>query len=207
MWRAAAEVARAVSGLRRVELARRRAARPSDGAGRGESPLRPGLGWSGGETLQRHPDIRCAANFVGRRGVRSRAWWRHRAGRSRAARRRAGHRQVHAAAPGGGARGADNRSGALQFGRGIRTSNQASRRAPLGRSLAPLSARRNMPRENSRGDRAAQAVARHRRFDSDDIFRAVSIGSRQHRPGARGGDSPVVCRKGPQCPDRARRAT
>ena len=138
----------------------RRAARPSDGARCGESSLRPGLGRRGRQALQRHPDVRCAANFVGRRGVRSRAWRRHRARRPRAARRRAGHRQVHAAAAGGGARCADGRSGALQLGRGIRTSDQAARRTACGRSLAALSARRNVPRAHSRGDRAAQAGAR-----------------------------------------------
>ena len=61
MRRAAAEMARALSGLRRVELLCRRAARPADGARCGESPLRPGLGRSGGASstaTSRHPTRR-----------------------------------------------------------------------------------------------------------------------------------------------------
>ena len=72
-------------------------------------------------------------------------------------------------------------------------------------TVAPVPACRDVPRANPRRDRAAQARARHRRFDSDDLLGALSIRARQHRPGARGRDAPAVRRQGPQRSDRARR--
>ena len=69
--RAAAEMAWTLSGLRRVELARRRAAGAADRARGGKSSLRPRLGRRVGEALQRHSDVRCAAHVVGDRRVRS----------------------------------------------------------------------------------------------------------------------------------------
>ena len=74
-----------------------------------------------------------------------------------------------------------------------------------GRRRAALSARRNLPRAHPRGDRAHQAGARHRRFDPDGLLAEVSVGARQHRSGARGGDAAAVHGQGPERPDVPRR--
>ena len=132
-----------------------------------------------------HRDRAARAAVDRHRRVRSRARRRRRARIARAARRRAGHRQVDAAAAGGGEHGAHDRPGALQLGRGIRAPDQIARRAARRRRRAALPAGRDVPRAHPRGDRAHQAGARHRRFDPDGVLAEVSVGARQHRPGAR----------------------
>ena len=133
-----------------------------------------------GQALQRHTDLRRAADTLWHRRVRSSPGWRHRPRCARVAWRRAGHRKIHAAPAGGRARGAQRWSCSLQLGRGVRAPNQAARRAAVGRPIAAVPARRNLPGENPRRDRAAQARARHRRFDSNRSSRRVF----NPRPGA-----------------------
>ena len=205
MRRPAAKVGRALSRLRRLEFPGRRAAGAANRAGCRESSLRLCFGGRVRQAVQRHPDIRCSPHSVGHRRVRSRSWRRHRSGRARAPWRRARHRKVDAAAAGCRARCADRRSRPLQLRRGVGASDQAARRAARGGPGASISAGRNVPRAHPRRDRAPQAGARDRRFDSDDFFRALSIRPWQHRPGARSGHASAVRRKGPQRADRAGR--
>ena len=73
------------------------------------------------------------------------------------------------------------------------------------RRRAAVSARRNLPRADPRGDRPPQAGARHRRLDPDGVLAQVPVGARQHRPGARGGDPAAVHRQGPERADVPRR--
>ena len=126
---AVAEVARPLRRLRRLELARRRA-RAGERRRAGGAHRYALAGAAGAARL--YADIELeqhAAAHDRHRRVRSRARRRHRARIARAARRRAGHRQVDAAAAGGGEHGAHHRPGALQLGRGIRASDQVARRA------------------------------------------------------------------------------
>ena len=125
MRRAVAEVARPLSGLRRVEFVRR-----GDGAARrGARGAAPALG-GGGSRLYADVDTVVAERIAtGHQRVRSRARRRHRAGIARAARRRAGHRQVDAAAAGRRALRRARRAGAVLLGRGIRAPDQDARRA------------------------------------------------------------------------------
>ena len=146
----------------------------------------------------------CAAVDVDRR-VRSRARRRRRAGVARPARRRARHRQVDAAAAGGGEHGAHGRPGALQLRRRIGASDQVARRAPGGRRGAAVPAGRNVPRAHPRGNRAHQAGARDRRLGADGLLAEVSVGARQHQPGARGGHAAAVHRQGTERADVSRR--
>ena len=69
---------------------------------------------------------------------------------------------------------------------------------------AAVSARRDLPRADPRGDRPHQAGAGHRRFHPDGLLAEVPVGAGQHRPGARGGDSAAVHGEGPE---RARRSS
>ncbi len=152
-----------------------------------------------------HRDQPARAAVDGHQRVRSCARWRRRAGVACVARRRAGHRQVHAAAAGGGEHGAHHRSRALQLGRGVRTPGEGARRAPRGGRRAALPSCRDLPRAHSRGGRAHQTGARHRRLHPDGVFPEIPVGARQHRPGPRSGDAAPVRRQGTECADVPRR--
>ena len=101
--------------------------------------------------------------------------------------------------------GAHGRPGALQLRRGVRASDQVARRAARRRRRAALPAGRDLSRAHSRGDRAPQAGAGHRRLDADGVLAEVPVGARQHRPGARGGDAAAVRGQGPERADVSRR--
>ncbi len=70
---------------------------------------------------------------------------------------------------------------------------------------AAVSARGDLPGAHPRRDRTHQAGARDRRFGADRLLAQISIGARQHRPGARGGDPAAVRRQGPERADVSRR--
>ena len=205
--RAVAEVARPLRRLRRVELARRGArGRATAAAGGGASlraapARRPARGSTADIEIAQH------AAAVDRRSTSSIA--------CSAAASCPGSLVLLGGEPGIGKStlllqaaanmARDHRPGALQLGRGIRAPDQVARRAAGGRRRAALSARRNVPRAHPRGDRAHQAGARHRRFDSDGVLAEVPVGARQHRPGARGGDAAAVHGQGTERADVPRR--
>ena len=207
MRRAVAEVARPLRRLRRVEFARR-GTRPAAGGG-ASARSRIATRWPAPRSARLYSEIEIAA---ARRGCRPGIDEFDRVlgggivpGLARAARRRAGHRQVDAAAAGRREHGAHRRPGALQLRRGIRASDQVARRAARRRRRAALSAGRNLPRAHPRGDRPHQAGAGHRRLGADGVLAEVPVGARQHRPGARGGDAAAVHGKGPERADVPRR--
>ena len=143
----------------------------------------------------------------GHQRVRPRARRRHRAGIARAARRRAGHRQVHAAAAGGRAlRGATSGRSCIARAKSpsIRSrcaaSGSASAQAPL-YLLAETCVERLIEEVD-----APQARAAHRRLDSDRVLAEDAVGAGQRRPGAAGGDRPAVHGEGPEPADDSRRA-
>ena len=74
-----------------------------------------------------------------------------------------------------------------------------------GRRRAAVSARRDLPRADPRGDRPHQAGAGHRRFGPDRVLAEVPVGAGQHRPGARSGDAAAVRGEGPERSDVSRR--
>ena len=103
MRRAVAEVAGALPGLRRLELVRRGAPGAASRRG-GAAEKRYALAAAAGPQLYADIDTVVAERLsTGDRRVRPRARRRRRAGIAGADRRRAGHRQVDAAAAGGGA--------------------------------------------------------------------------------------------------------
>ena len=151
---AVAEMAGPVRRLRRMELGGRGAgAAAGRRRRRGRRPplcaRRPGRG----APVCRDRNRATSAADNRHRRIRPRARRRRRSRIARAARRRAGHRQVDTAPAGGGEHGAQ-RPRALQLGRGVGASNQSARRAARGRQCAALPSRRNVPRADPRGDRA-----------------------------------------------------
>ena len=121
----------AAPGTRSSRNASCPSAQPRGGAG--GAALQPGRGRRAA-AVRRHRHRRRGADHDRHQRVRSRARRRRRARLARADRRRAGHRQVDAAAAGRGALREDGRPGALQLGRGIRAPDQVARRARSVRS-------------------------------------------------------------------------
>ena len=121
-------------------------------------------------------------------------------------RRRAGHRQVDAAAAGGRALRA-GRSGRCSTAR-ARSPSTRSSRAASGSAIerAPLYILAETCLE-----RILEEIARLKpAFIIVDSIQTVfslqvPVGARQHRPGARGGDAAAVCGQGPEHPDVSRR--
>ena len=195
---------RALRGLRRVEHAHRgKTATRGPGPG-GRSHL-PGK-WGGRSALRgrRHGHRGTAADR--HRGVRSRPRRRNRSGVPGTAGRRAGHRQVDAAASGRGLVRGQRRAGALLLGRGVRAPDQAAGRAPRRGAGAVLPARGNVPRTDARRGRAPATPVARRRFHPDDVLAEDAVGAGQRRADTRGGDEPAVHRQGPEHPDVPRRA-
>ena len=196
MRRAAAEVGGPLPGLRGLELARRRAARSADRTRGGESSLRHSC------RAARPPSCTATSKRPTRRGFR-------RASPSSIASSEAASCPARsccsAASPASESRRCCCRwprtsrahVGPVLYSSGEESEHQIKLRGErlARRPLAVVSACRNVPRAHPRRDRAAEAGARHRRFDSDDFFRALSIRSGQHRPGARGGDASAVRRQ------------
>ena len=130
---------------------------------------------------------------------------RHRARLAGAARRRARHREVDAAAAGDRKLRARDRAGAVRLGRGVRASDQVARRSAGRRRRPALPAGRDLHRAHPRGDRPRQAEAPRHRFGADRVLAEVPVGARQHRPGPRSGHAVPVHREGPQPADLPRR--
>ena len=143
--------------VRRVELAGRgarlRRRRPAAPATRSATASRVRRA----AALRGHRHGRGRAAVDRHRRVRPRARRRRRARLAGADRRRAGHRQVDAAAAGGGALRQDGRPGALQLRRRVRAPDQVARRAAGRRARAALHPGRDLPRADPRGDRPAAA--------------------------------------------------
>ncbi len=189
-----------------MEFARRGAGRRSgDGAG-GRQPLRRArAGRRRREAVRRCRVDHDRTALDRHRRARSRPRRRHRPRVDGAARRRAGHRQVHPSVTGGRQRRARHRPGPLQLWRRVRAPGEVARRAAGRRPSAVVPAGRDVPRADPRRGEPPAARAGHRRFDSDDLLDADAIGARQRRPGARGGDAAAVCREEPEHPDVRRR--
>ena len=122
-----------------------------------------------------------------------------------APRRRAGHRQVDAAAPG---RGALRRQSARSSTAPVKNPSIRSSRAANGSasSDAPLYllAETCLERILEEVARLQPALA-DRRLDPDRVLAEVPVRARQRRSGARGGDAAAVRRQGPEHPDVSRR--
>jgi hypothetical protein len=190
--------------LRRVELVCRGAGGTGNERRRvagGTSLCAAGIDDNGGAALRRHRSRVHREDPERDRRVRSCARRRHRARFARPARRRAWHRQVDAAAAGGGALRAERRTRAVCVGRGVGASDQVTRRSPRRRRRAALPARRDLRREHSRRDRQGPAAAPHRRLGPDRVLAEVSIGAGKHWPGTGSGDAVSVYREGAQHPD------
>ncbi len=124
-----------------------------------------------------------------------------------AARRRAGHRQVDAAAAGGGALRPRRRAGPLRLGRGERAADQGARRAPRRRRRSVVSVRRDVSRADPRRGGAAEAGPARDRLHPDRVLDQAAVGAGQRRPGARGGDAAPVRGQGPATCRRSSSAT
>ena len=109
------------------------------------------------------------------------------------ARRRTRHRQVDAAAPDGGARGARH-GGPVLYSSGEESEHQVkSRGERLGVGRAPLYLLAETCLERVLEEMARlRPGARRRRLDSDRVLPQDAVGARQHRPGARGGHAAAL---------------
>ena len=115
--------------------------------------------------------------------VGSRAWRGNHPRHGRAAWRRPGHREIDAAAAGGGyAR--DGRRCALCVRRGERVPDQAARRSPRHEKRHRRTLRNRSRPDHRRGDEHALQRT-DRRLDSDDSLRGERGFARQRQPGAR----------------------
>ncbi len=204
------EVAGPLYRLRRVELVCRGAGGTGRSGGRdrgGPSICAARIDDNGGAALRRHRSRIHGEDPERDRRVRSCARRRHRARFARPARRRAWHRQVDAAAAGGGALRAERRARAVRVSRGVGASDQVAWRSPRRRRRAALPAGRDLRREHSRRDRQGPAAAPHRRLGPDRVLAEISIGAGKHRPGTGSGDAVSVHRQGTQHSRRSWSAT
>ena len=201
-----AQVARALPRLRGLELACRGARRHTrDGARRQPVRCPRSRRWRGALVRGRRAQHRGPRSHRHRR-ARPRAGRRHRPGLDGAARRRAGHRQVHAAAAGRREPGPDDGSGAVQLGGGVGAPDQVAWRAARRRPGAAVPARRDLPRADPRRARTRPPRPARGRLDPDHLLAQDAIGSRQHRPGARGGHAAAVRGEEPERADLRGRA-
>ena len=114
-------------------------------------------------------------------------------------RRRAGHRQEHAPAPGRAPARPAGRRRALRLRRGVGAADQdaaASGWASRGAGLF-LMAETSLERILERG-RPAQARGARRRLRADHLLVAFPVRARQHQPGARGRDPAPHAGQGPR---------
>ena len=205
---AGAQVAGALRGLRRLELARRGTAVAADGNCRSgcgrRAALRPGRRLRSA-ALRRHRHRRRGADFDRRQRVRpcTRRWCRARL--PRADWRRTGHRQVDAAPAGGGALRQVGRARALQLWRGVRTPDQIAWRAARRGAGAALHPGGDLSRAHPRGDRAPSTGLHHRRLGPDGVLAEIPVGAGQYWSGARIGDAAAVCGEGAEHPHLPRR--
>ena len=170
----------------------------SSGGGPGRRTLRRSGRAGGGAPLRRHRRGVHAAARERIRRVRPGAGRRHRPRLGGAGRRRAGHREVDAAAAGRRPGGRVAGPRALRLGRGVRAPGQGTRAASGHGGRPALSARRDLPRKAARRRRARAAGHAGRRFHPDHLLAEARLGARQRRPGPRGGDAPALQRQAPQ---------
>ena len=124
---------------------------------------------------------------------------------ARAHRRRAGHREIDAHAPGGPGDGRGRRLGALRFGRGVPGADQAPG-GPAGRPRRPaLPPGRDQPRAHPGPGRAPGAQDPGRRFDPDRLLGQDDLGARHDQPGPGSGQPDLPLRQDPADPDLPRR--
>ena len=143
---------------------------------------------------------------TGIRRIRPRHRRRLRAGLGAAARRRAGHRQIHSAHPGLRDFGAPRRARRLYFGRRGRRPGAPARDQAQSRRCAGGARRRNPGRGHSRHlrDRRPPGVDRDR-FDTDDAHQHGGVGAWNGDAGARKRPGAPAPRQDDGLDDRSRR--
>ena len=199
-WAAAPTAAPGTRWSRSARAARRRRRRRRARATRWPARVAGAQLYADIETGRRRPAL------DRHRRVRSRARRRRRARLARAARRRAGHRQVDAAAAGGGALRA-RRSGPCSTARARSPSTRSSRAASGSASATRRSICWPRPASSASSRRSRASSRRCVIVDSIQTVFSLKFQSApgQHRPGARGGDAAAVRGQGPEHADVPRR--